>query len=65
MQQLEGSVIAPKIIGDNVGLHPLVVVFALFAGGKLWGMLGLLIAVPLAAIFKVVLNYAYLKCLED
>ncbi len=65
VQQLEGSVIAPKIIGDNVGLHPLVVVFALFAGGKLWGMMGLLIAVPLAAIFRVVLNYAYLKCLED
>lgn len=65
VQQLEGSVIAPKIIGDNVGLHPLVVVFALFAGGKLWGMMGLIMAVPLAAIFRVVLNYAYLKCLED
>ena len=65
VQQLEGSVIAPKIIGDKVGLHPLVVVFALFAGGKLWGVMGLLMAVPIAAIIRVILNYIYLKCLED
>jgi predicted PurR-regulated permease PerM len=65
VQQLEGSVIAPKIIGDKVGLHPLIVIFSLFAAGKLWGIVGLLIAVPVAAIIKVILNYIYMKCLED
>ena len=65
VQQLEGSVLAPRILGDRVGLHPLLVVFALFAGGKLWGIIGLLVAVPLAASIKVILNYIYMKCLED
>lgn len=65
IQQLESSVIAPKILGDRVGLHPLVIVFALLAGSKLWGIIGLLLAVPLAATIRVVINYIYLKCLED
>lgn len=65
IQQLEVQMIGPKILGESVGLHPLVVVFFLLAGGKLWGIIGLLIAVPLAAVIKIILNYIYLKCLED
>ncbi len=58
MHQLEGSILSPKILGDSVGLHPLTVVFVLFAGGELYGFLGLLLAVPIAAILKVIVKHA-------
>lgn len=58
VHQLEGSILAPKILGDNVGLHPLSVVFALFVGGELCGLLGLLLAVPVAAVLKVIAKHA-------
>lgn len=64
VQQIEGNLITPKIIGDKLGLHPLVVVFALLAGGKLIGIWGMLIAVPTAAILKVVVGWLYLKLVE-
>ena len=48
-QFIEGYVLTPKLIGDNVGLHPVWVIFALFAGGYLFGFIGILLAVPLAA----------------
>lgn len=60
IQQLEGNIISPKILGECIGLHPLVIIFALLAGGSLWGFTGLLIAVPLAAVLKVLLKHAYL-----
>lgn len=58
VHQLEGSVLAPKILGENVGLHPLTVVFVLFAGGELYGLLGMLLAVPVAAVLKVMAKHA-------
>lgn len=64
IHQLEGSIIAPKILGDSVGMNPLLVVFALLAGGKLWGGWGLLVAVPLAAVIRVVIRFAYYKWLD-
>ena len=48
--QLESSIIAPKIIGDRVGLHPLAVIFAVLVGGELLGITGMLVAVPAASI---------------
>lgn len=59
IHQLEGAVIAPKVMGESVGLHPLVVVFAILAGGELGGIVGLLIAVPTAAVLKVLLGHLY------
>ncbi len=59
IHQLEGTVIAPKIMGESVGLHPLVVVFAILAGGELGGILGLLLAVPAAAVLKVLFSHLY------
>lgn len=53
IHQLEGTVIGPKILGDNVGLHPLSVIFFLFVGGELAGLAGMLLGVPVAAIGKV------------
>ncbi|KLU62858.1 pheromone autoinducer 2 transporter [Peptococcaceae bacterium CEB3] len=61
VQQLEGNFISPKLMGDSVRLHPIWIVFVLLAGGELAGFWGLLLAVPLAAVLKVVLRYVYLR----
>ncbi|TDA64484.1 MAG: AI-2E family transporter [Clostridia bacterium] len=61
VQQLESNLIAPKILGDSVGLHPLVVIFALLAGGYLWGVVGLVVAVPLAGVIRILLAYLWDK----
>ena len=53
IHQLEGMIIGPKILGDTIGLHPLIIIFCLFAGGELFGVTGMLLAVPVAAVFKV------------
>jgi predicted PurR-regulated permease PerM len=53
VQNLEGFVLTPRILGSSVGLHPAAVIVALLIGGDLFGFLGLLIAVPLAAVVKV------------
>ncbi|MBP5352631.1 MAG: AI-2E family transporter [Alphaproteobacteria bacterium] len=57
-QFLEGNVLTPKLVGENLGLHPVWVMFALLAGGALMGLLGMIIAVPMAAIIGVALKYA-------
>ena len=56
VQFIEGTFITPKIIGDRVGLPPLAVILALFAGGALFGLLGIFIAVPIAAALRVLLK---------
>lgn len=53
VQTLEGFVLTPRIVGGSVGLHPAAVIVALLIGGDLLGFLGLLIAVPAAAVVKV------------
>ncbi len=54
INQLEGNVIVPRIISAKVGLSPLTVIVALFVGSELLGVLGLLVAVPLVAVFRIV-----------
>ena len=56
-QFLEGKVIAPKLVGESVGLHPVWLMFALLAFGSLFGFTGLLIAVPVAAAVGVVARH--------
>jgi predicted PurR-regulated permease PerM len=56
VQSLEGNVLTPYIVGEAVGLSPVVVIFALMVFGKILGFLGLLLAIPLAAIVKVLLK---------
>lgn len=56
-QMLEGNVLSPKLVGDRVGLHPVWIMFALLAGGALFGFVGVLIAVPVAAVIGVVARY--------
>jgi predicted PurR-regulated permease PerM len=53
VQTFEGFLLTPRIVGESVGLHPGVVIVALLIGGDLFGFLGLLVAVPLAAVVKV------------
>ncbi|MBP2625527.1 MAG: hypothetical protein H6Q68_238 [Firmicutes bacterium] len=57
IQQIEGNIIHPKIIGENIGLHPLTVIFFVFVGGEVGGLIGMLLGVPLAAIGKVFMRH--------
>lgn len=59
IHQLEGSVIHPHILGENVGLHPLSVIFFVFVGGELAGFTGMLLGVPVAAIGKVFIKHLF------
>jgi predicted PurR-regulated permease PerM len=64
-QFLEGNVISPKLVGDNVGLHPVWLMFALLAFGTLFGFTGLIIAVPVAAATGVIMRFAVQKYRES
>jgi predicted PurR-regulated permease PerM len=57
-QFIEGNFLTPMLVGENVGLHPVWIMFALLAGGVLLGFLGLLIAVPTAAVIGVLIRHA-------
>lgn len=59
IQQLESIVISPKILGNRVGLHPVLVIMALLAGGQLYGLVGVLVAVPIVAVLKVVAVFVW------
>lgn len=54
---IEGNFLSPKLVGDRVGLHPVWIMFALLAGGSLFGFTGVLLAVPAAAVIGVVVRH--------
>jgi predicted PurR-regulated permease PerM len=56
-QQIESNFITPQILGKQLGLHPLIIIFALLLGAQFSGLLGLLFAVPVAAVIKVVVEF--------
>lgn len=58
-QVIESYWLTPKLVGNRIGLHPMAVIFAVLAGGQLFGFLGMLIALPVAAIANVLLRYAH------
>jgi len=64
-QLLESYVLTPRIVGDKIGLHPVAVIFAVMAGGQLFGFLGMLLALPVAAVSNVLLRYAHLRYRES
>jgi predicted PurR-regulated permease PerM len=64
-QFLEGNVLAPKLVGESVGLHPVWLIFALLAFGYLFGFVGLLVAVPLAATIGVLSRFALNRYLQS
>lgn len=59
VQTLEGTVLTPRLLGRHVGLHPVWVLFAIFAGGEIAGFVGVLLAVPAAAVVKVLVQRSF------
>ncbi|MEM7282420.1 MAG: AI-2E family transporter [Pseudomonadota bacterium] len=58
-QLVEGMFLTPKLVGDKIGLHPVLVIFAVMAGGQLFGFFGILLALPIASVLSVVVRFAY------
>ncbi|MGX2040644.1 AI-2E family transporter [Methylocaldum sp. MU1018] len=58
-QMLEGMWLTPWLIGDKIGLHPVAVIFAVLAGGQLFGFLGVLLALPVASVIMVLVRHAH------
>ena len=56
VQQIEGNLITPTLVGKSVGLHPIVVMISLLIGGTILGPLGMLFAVPATGVMKVILT---------
>lgn len=57
-QLIEGNVITPKLMGESVGIHALWIIFALMAGGALFGLVGMMLAIPVAAVVGVLVQFA-------
>lgn len=57
-QLLESMLLTPLLVGDRIGLHPVAVIFAVLAGGQLFGFTGVLLALPIAAVIMVLLRHA-------
>jgi putative permease len=57
-QVIEGNIVTPKVIGDEIGIHPLCVIFSVLFFGNLLGFLGVLFAIPVSGIFRVLLKHA-------
>ena len=64
-QVMEGYVLIPRLLGDRIGLHPVWVMFALLAGGALFGFVGVLIALPAAAAIGVMVRFALAHYLDS
>ncbi|TGQ12125.1 AI-2E family transporter [Mesorhizobium sp. M2E.F.Ca.ET.166.01.1.1] len=64
-QLIEGNILQPRLVGKSVGLHPVWLMFALFAFGALFGFVGLLIAVPASAAIAVLVRFAIARYLES
>lgn len=58
-QLLEGMVLTPLLVGDRIGLHPVAVIFSVLAGGQLFGFVGILLGLPIAAVVMVLLRFAH------
>ena len=64
-QVIEGSILTPKLVGDRIGLHPVLIIFAVAAGGQLFGFFGVLLALPAAAVLSVLVRFAYHRYLKE
>jgi len=54
---IEGSILTPWLVGDKIGLHPVAVIFAILIGGQLFGFVGVLLALPVAAVIMVFIRH--------
>jgi predicted PurR-regulated permease PerM len=64
-QILEGSVLTPWLVGDKIGLHPVAVIFAVLAGGQLFGFSGVLLALPVTAVLMVLVRFSLQQYLQS
>ena len=64
-QFIEGSFLTPKLVGDRIGLHPVIIIFSIAAGGQLFGFFGILLALPAAAVVSVLVRFAYERYLAE
>ena len=58
-QIIEGMILTPLLVGERIGLHPVTVIFAVLAGGQLFGFFGVLLALPIAAILAVIMRHLH------
>ena len=58
-QVIEGTVLTPLLVGERIGLHPVTVIFAVLAGGQLFGFFGILLALPVAAVLAVIMRHIH------
>lgn len=65
LQFIVTSVIGPKVLGEIIGIHPIIVILALIIGGELGGLVGMILAVPLTSILVIFLRYYWPMFLED
>ena len=59
VQVIEGSILTPWLVGERIGLHPVAVIFAVLAGGQLFGFVGVLLALPVAAVLAVIMRHLH------
>lgn len=64
-QFIEGNFVTPKLVGQKIGIHPVIIIFALLAGGALFGFLGILFAIPVTAILSVILKTLLTQYLDS
>lgn len=64
-QAVEGMFLSPVLVGERIGLHPVAVIFAVMAGGQLFGFFGVLLALPVAAVLTVFLRHLHQQYLNS
>jgi predicted PurR-regulated permease PerM len=64
-QAIEGTLLTPRLVGSRIGLHPVAVIFAVLAGGQLFGFFGVLLALPAAAVLSVLARFAHQRLFPD
>ena len=65
VQALEGMVISPRFIGEQVGLHPVALMIAILIGAEFFGLFGVLLAVPVAAVINVLLKRGLIQYMNS
>ena len=57
IQWAENNILAPKIIGENLGMHPLIILLSIVIGGGIFGVFGMILSVPIVAVFRILFNF--------
>ena len=65
LQQFDGLILAPRILGDSTGLRPILILFAITFGGAYLGVIGLFLGVPVAAVLQYLLNLLIDRRMEE